>query len=97
MPRWKYRCCLCPAANEDGKSVCTPCQFVKQYTDERGWMYFVRAGMANVYKAFYRKPDKPPGIGEHGYQHLPWRESFDKAQEDLNELALSKGWISVES
>lgn len=94
MLEGKFRSCLCP--DEDGKSVCTPCKFIKQYTDKRGWIYFVRSELGeNQYKTFYRKPGKKVGIGEHAYRNIPWQDSFDKAQMDLCKLAAKKGWAEV--
>lgn len=66
------------------------------YKDDRGWTYFVRAGLGlETYKTFYRKPDKSPGYGEHGYRNTPWRETAGDAQKDLDALALSKKWKEV--
>jgi len=60
-----------------------------QYVDDRGWTYFVRAGLGeNQYKAFYCKPGKRP----HAYKNLTWRGTPDQAQTDLNALAYAKGW-----
>ena len=66
---------------------------MNQYHDDRGWTYFVRGGLGeNQFKAFYRKPDKKPGMGEHAYRNTPWRETANQAQEDLDKLAQVKGW-----
>lgn len=66
-----------------------------QYMDSRGWTYFVRGGLGeNQFKAFYRKPQKSPGEGEHAYRHTPWRETFHQAQADLDAIALAKGWTT---
>ena len=98
-----FRCCMCPQVNQN-KRICagvpgsahphdTICDFVVRYRDARGWTYFVRGGLQDQYKTFVKKdPTKPAGIGEHAYRGLPWRETFDKAQEDLNRLAQAKGW-----
>lgn len=96
------RCCLCPNVGKDEESdICpgipgtshpdpSPCRFVKTYVDERGWKYRVMPGIGiNTYKARYQKPGKP---GWHGVAKLPWRESFDVAQADLNRLAKEKQW-----
>jgi len=103
MPEYlESRCCLCPNVRKDEESdICpgipgtshpdpSPCRFVKTYVDERGWKYRVMPGIGiNTYKARYQKPGKP---GWHGVAKLPWRESFDVAQADLNQLAKEKQW-----
>jgi hypothetical protein len=94
---------MCPAGfgetvpaeeHPDGKS----CSFILRFKDDRGWTYFVRAGLGgNQFKPFYKKdPEKPAGIGEHAYRNLPWRGTFDGAQADLNKLAQEKGWEVVD-
>jgi hypothetical protein len=76
---------------EAGKGKCY--QHKAQYQDERGWLYFVRAGIGgDVFKAFYSRPGSRK---EHGYRNLPWRHRFDEAQKDLVELAARKGWSQV--
>lgn len=105
MPEYLIgRCCLCPNKNEN-KEICpgikgTPhpepstCRFVKTYIDSRGWSYKVMSGIGQgCYKARYQKPDKHGKVsGWKGFSRLPWRESFDKAQDDLNEYAKKKSW-----
>ncbi len=81
-----------PIPEESSESAPEP----KQYKDDRGWIYFVRGGIGeNQYKAFYRRPEKPKGIGEHGYRNTPWCETFDLAQKNLDALALVKGWKEI--
>lgn len=64
----------------------------KQYKDDRGWTYFVRAGLGeNQFKAFYFKPGKTP----HAYRNTPWRETTGEAQVDLDALAIAKKWREV--
>lgn len=89
-------CCMCPALSSDFQNnICESCDFVNTFRDERDWTFFARAGLGeNNYKAFYKKPGK--NSGGHGYRNLPWKESFREAQEDLNQLALKKGWQVVE-
>ena len=96
---------MCPAVSSDfqedicdeqtvflGKTV-GRCDFVAVFKDDRGWTFFVRAGLGeNNYKTFYKKPGK--NSGGHGYRNLPWRKTFREAQEDLNQLATKKGWQS---
>lgn len=94
-------CCMCPATPSDFKEdVCNEqtvflgkkvgcCDFVNVFTDERGWFFFVKAGKSgNTYRTFFRKP----GMNPHAYRNLPWRTTFHEAQEDLNQLAIKKGW-----
>lgn len=97
-------CCMCPAMSHDfKKEVCDghgtflgktvgPCNFVNKFKDERGWLFFVRKGLGESnYKTFFKKPgQKTEG---HGYRNLSWQKSFREAQEDLNKLALKKGWF----
>lgn len=90
----EFPCCLCPAAYSDfQKNVCSDCDFVKKFTDERGWIYFVRKGIGDtVYKAFYKKPDSNK---EKGCIMVKWQPSFTHAQIDLNVLAKKKNWKEV--
>lgn len=69
---------------------------MNQYHDDRGWAYFVRAGLGEKFKIFYLKPAKPRNFGEHAYWDTPWRETVNHAQEDLDTLALVKGWKVIE-
>lgn len=97
MPEYnEFRCCLCPQINSD-RQICPapdgdkPCRFVKQYTDERGWTYFVRSGIGGeTFKTFYLKPGKL--YGGHGWRGAPWRHTFDAAQADLNKIAKQRNW-----
>ena len=99
MPEYyENRCCMCPNAG-NAKTECptgplkyavTPCRFVKTYRDERGWMYKVMSGIGDdTFKARYQKPEKG---GWKGVPKLPWQESFDRAQSDLNAFAKQRGW-----
>lgn len=65
----------------------------KKYTDSRGWKYQVMAGIAmDTYKARYQKDEKHGGTGWHCIRTLPWRNTMDEAQADLDQLAEKKGW-----
>ena len=66
----------------------------KRYIDNRGWLYMVLPGLSSVYKARYRKPreDTAPGIGWKCIRQLPWRDTREEAQADLDALAQKKGW-----
>lgn len=96
----EFRCCLCPQINSD-RQICPapggdkPCRFVKRFVDDRGWEYFVRAGLGYPppYKTFYRKPGKP--LDGHGWRGTQWQDSFDAAQADLNREAKKRGWKEV--
>ena len=104
----KSRCCMCPQKIESSR-VCpgisgtphpgpTRCRFVKVYKDKRGWEYAVQSGIGgDTFKTFYRKPGKA-GKGllyGHGWRPVPWRDSFDAAQADLNIEAEKRGWEVV--
>jgi len=69
----------------------------KRYVDNRGWIYFVRAGIGgNTFKTFCKKdPQKPAGMGEHGYRSTPWCETFDHAQKNLDMMAAVNGWKEI--
>ena len=98
---------MCPVQQYDfQKDVCDSqtlfngkptgkCDVVNSFTDDRGWIFFVRAGLGESnYKAFYKKPGQ--NTMGHGYKSLPWKKTFQEAQQDLNELALKKGWKVVD-
>ena len=62
----------------------------KTYTDRRGWRFRVMPGIGgDVFKARYQKPDAK---NWHGVATLPWRESMEAAQADLDRMAQEKGW-----
>lgn len=95
---------MCPNIQQN-TSVCpgipgTPhpgesrCRFVKSYIDSRGWKYKVLPGIGkNSFKARYQKPNHINSNGWKGVASLPWRNTFDEAQADLNALAKSKEWF----
>lgn len=62
------------------------------YIDRRGWKYKVMGGIGDTFKARYQKPDKTGDAGWKGLAAAPWRETFEQAQADLDELAQEKGW-----
>lgn len=96
----RYRCCMCPNI-QDSNNVCpgikdtphpnpTNCRFVKTYIDNRGWKYKVMSGIGeDSYKARYQKPGK---TGWKCMNNMEWRNTFDEAQSDLNEMAKLKHW-----
>lgn len=97
------RCCMCPNLQR-AVQVCpgvpgtlhptaSKCRFVRKYQDGRGWKYKVMSGLGESnYKARYQKPEKYGDVGWKGLPSVPWRKSFDEAQEDLNRLAAERGW-----
>ena len=107
MPEYREsRCCMCPngAKENEQSTVCPPdppfrhyskpCRFVKTYIDKRGWLYKVRAGLGgDTFSGVYQKPGKS---GWKSMKQLPWRDSLDAAQGDLNRYAGAKGWDEVD-
>lgn len=45
----------------------------------------------NCYKARYQKPEKHGGGGWKWVASVPWKNTFDEAQADLDQLAEKKG------
>ena len=65
----------------------------KNYIDNRGWKYRVMCGLGeNVFKARYQRADHQGDVGWKGLAAVPWRESREAAQADLDRLAEKKGW-----
>ena len=65
----------------------------KKYIDDRGWKYRVMSGLGkNSFKARYQRPEKNGDIGWKGLAAVPWRETREAAQADLDQLAEKKGW-----
>lgn len=104
METREYRCCMCPQReiNETicpkgpGKEVETQCDFVVNWKDTRGRKYKVMKDVTGAYKGKYQDNKHMGDAGWKGMEQLGLRESFDKAQEDLNQLAASKGWLPIE-
>lgn len=100
METREYRCCMCPQREQDartcpkgpGKDKETTCDFVVVWTDVRGWKYKVMGDLAGTFKGRYQNDKHSGNVGWKGMRQLQRRENFDKAQEDLNLLAKSKGW-----
>ncbi|RKI66744.1 hypothetical protein D7V91_11620 [bacterium 1xD42-67] len=60
----------------------------KRYVDEQGNLYFVRAGIGNVYKGFRRYAEPKPGQRrESGIRSLKYVKDFGAAQLDLDRYA----------
>jgi len=57
----------------------------------------VRSGIGpNAWKARYQKPEKQGTTdGWKGLGAVPWRETFDQAQADLNAYAKKKRWAET--
>lgn len=65
----------------------------KKYIDNRGWKYQVMSGIGpDAFKARYQKPDKYGPDGWKGLAAVPWRNTAEEAQADLDQLAEKKGW-----
>lgn len=85
----RYRCCMCPNI---GTSVDTckdgePCRFVVGWKDRRHRRYTVQQdARGRGCKAFVHRPDSDTA---RPMKSLPWRESFDEAQQDLNTHAMA--------
>lgn len=63
------------------------------YVDHRGWKYRVMPGISNhLYKILYHKPIYPDNVCWHTYAKIPWRETFEESQADLDSLARRKNW-----
>lgn len=104
MDTREYRCCMCPQLDQDadicptgpGKKEETQCIFAVTWADARGWKYKVMAGLGESnYKGRYQDDKHEGRAGWKGMRQLQWQNSFDKAQEDLNRLATSKGWKPI--
>lgn len=60
----------------------------RRYVDARGNLYFVRAGLGDVYKGFRRYADPKPGQRrESGIRSLRYVPDFCRAQLDLDQYA----------
>lgn len=58
------------------------------YIDHRGWKYKVRPGLGgSPWKGMYQKPGQQ---GWHSVRQLPWRDTPELAQVDLDEYARKK-------
>lgn len=65
----------------------------KKYIDGRGWKYMVLPGIVDgSYKARYQKDNKYGAFGWKCVAALPWRNTFEEAQADLDQMAVKKGW-----
>ena len=68
---------------------------MKQYRDSRGWLYRVMPDGVGGY-AFKGHCLKPGAISWHRVGQLPWRNTREEAQADLDEYAKEKGWEKIE-
>lgn len=63
---------------------------MKEYVDSRGWHYRVMPGIVDKsYKARYQVPGN---VRWRCVVRLPWRETPEAAQEDLDRMAQEKRW-----
>lgn len=70
---------------------------IKRYTDAQGNLYFVRAGLGDVYKGFRRYAEPKPGQRrESGIRSLNYVKDFGRAQLDLDQYAKKHGLKQVE-
>lgn len=66
------------------------------YIDERGWMFKVMPGIGGYcYKARYNKKGLDEKLGWKCAAALPWRDSFEFAQADLDAYAKKKGMRKI--
>ncbi len=67
---------------------------IRKYIDSKGRKYKVMSGIGGeCFKARSQSPDKHGDIGWKGYTGLPWRNTFEKAQADLDAKARELGWL----
>ena len=67
--------------------------FGSKYIDGRGWKYQVMPGIVeNSYKARYQKAEKSGPTCWHCVRTLPWRDTAEAAQADLDAMAKEKDW-----
>ena len=65
----------------------------KKYIDSRGRKYRVMSGLGeNCFKARYQRPEKQGDVGWKGLAAVPWRQTREEAQADLDQLAAKRGW-----
>lgn len=87
------KCCMCPADHKTFAGKCDNCNFAVTFEDDRGYRYFVRRGLGDVYKTFYTVPGKAKQRSCQVFKE--WRETFTQAQEDLNRVANERGWTAT--
>ena len=69
---------------------------IKRYVDTQGNLYFVRAGLGDVYKGFRRYAEPKPGQRrESGIRSLKYVKDFGRAQLDLDQYAKKHGLKQV--
>ena len=67
-----------------------------EYKDKRGWRYKVMPGIGpSAFKTRCLRPDKADTDSWKCYAKLPWRNTFDEAQADLDGYASEKGRAKV--
>ncbi len=99
------RCCMCPQRESSnricptgpGKTKETICDFVIVWTDSRGWKYKIMHSSTGGYKGYYQDHKHDGDNGWKSMRQMEKRESFDWAQEDLNQYAKKKGWNPIDN
>lgn len=83
-------CGYCTSVLSDfQQNRCLYCNFVTQYTDRSGTVYFIREDYRGMFRTHYRKPDSQR---KRVYlEHQP-QYSFAEAQSFLNHYAAQHGW-----
>lgn len=100
MEARNYRCCMCPQIDENshicpvgpGKTEETTCDFVVVWMDSRGWKYKVMGDLTGTFKGHYQNNKQNGDIGWKSMKQMKRKETFDQAQEDLNQYAKKKRW-----
>lgn len=100
------RCTMCPSAQDSRCYVCTllkpdlasgvpyPCRFVKAFSD--GKRVYQVAQYQNTRRTLYKAQYRDGGQWKpYRTKMLPCRNSFDRAQTDLNLYAASKKWAVI--
>lgn len=66
---------------------------MKEYTDKKGYRYFVRGGIGDTFKTFYTVPGKAKQRACTIFKD--WRDTAEEAQADLDKVAAERGWTEV--
>ena len=68
----------------------------KMYIDDRGWKYKVMGGIGGKYKIRFQTDRQSGDVGWKGYPVIPWRDTLEDAEADLEDQAKKRGWKLVE-
>ncbi len=66
---------------------------MREYTDKKGYRYFVRGGICDTFKTFYAVPGKAKQRSCLTFKD--WRVTPEEAQADLDRIAAERGWMEV--